>query len=512
VWVDADAIQPSRAADRAKRLVPFLAVLVCTFPLTRIGGNPETKFRLVAWAFGLFMGAAILVVVTPWRRLPAIFRLLVMAMFCVGVALLRLSDTALAADYALLLLLPIVWLAAYGRRTDVLASLVCIAITLGAPIVVVGPPDYPIDEWRRMFLATMTFALTGLVVNRIVTRMQRQQHLFSTVVDASHRLTLEDVGSICPPVKSATGADVVTYAEIDGPDRVLVSLGDGSDAVPTRMDRLAPPFRTAVAEARQTMAMGGATAPGPWCSLADLSAVIHHPVMAGEEVLGVISMGWIKSNRNLDIQVHRVVEMLAAEAAVAAGRQQLVRRFERLAHLDQLTGALNRRAWDRALAAELARPERDVATIALVDFDNFKTYNDEHGHLAGDDLLVHATANWKAELRDVDVLARWGGEEFVLLLPDTSLDDAGHVLDRLRAVMPDGQSFSAGIVEVVGTEAAPILRAADAALYRAKAQGRARNAYGEVVVENPAPSPSNPVSPLGSAASPASPAGLVAPA
>jgi diguanylate cyclase (GGDEF)-like protein len=153
------------------------------------------------------------------------------------------------------------------------------------------------------------------------------------------------------------------------------------------------------------------------------------------------------------------------------------------------------------LAEELVRATAPgaVSTVALLDFDNFKTYNDEHGHLAGDDLLIQATSNWKAQLRDIDVLARWGGEEFVILLPGTPLADGGRVLDRLRATMPAGQTFSAGLVELKGTQATPILRAADVALYRAKAEGRARNAFGEVHVDpidaDPGPAPAFPPEP-----------------
>ena len=81
----------------------------------------------------------------------------------------------------------------------------------------------------------------------------------------------------------------------------------------------------------------------------------------------------------------------------------------------------------------------------LLDLDHFKQYNDTHGHLAGDRLLLSATAAWQSALRETDVLARWGGDEFVLLLPNCDLRQTEALIDRMRAICPT--PFSAGIAE-----------------------------------------------------------------
>jgi diguanylate cyclase (GGDEF)-like protein len=165
---------------------------------------------------------------------------------------------------------------------------------------------------------------------------------------------------------------------------------------------------------------------------------------------------------------------------VVARMAGLIRRVEEqsraLAHLaakDGLTGVGNRRSWDAALTAATAigRP----LTVVLLDLDHFKLFNDTYGHQAGDQLLKGAAAAWLDVLRRDDVLYRYGGEEFGLVLTGATEAEAAEIVDRLRPVMPGGQTFSAGLSRWDGVETAGDLVArADAALYRAKENGRDR--------------------------------------
>jgi diguanylate cyclase (GGDEF)-like protein len=148
-----------------------------------------------------------------------------------------------------------------------------------------------------------------------------------------------------------------------------------------------------------------------------------------------------------------------------------------LANRDALTGVANRRSWDTqlALAMEMARRTGTPLTVALLDLDHFKRYNDTHGHQAGDALLSQAALAWRSGLRAQDLLARYGGEEFTVLVPGLPAEQAGALVDRLRARTPDGQTFSAGVATWDGTESAEALVGrADAALYEAKRAGRDR--------------------------------------
>jgi diguanylate cyclase (GGDEF)-like protein len=148
-----------------------------------------------------------------------------------------------------------------------------------------------------------------------------------------------------------------------------------------------------------------------------------------------------------------------------------------LARRDGLTGIPNRRTWDSELPVAMDRARRDGVplAVAILDLDHFKDFNDQYGHQAGDRLLKSATAAWSRMLRTTDLLCRYGGEEFGVLLPAATTDQADEVLERLRAVTPQGQTFSAGLAGWDGQEVSDELVArADRALYAAKAAGRDR--------------------------------------
>lgn len=148
-----------------------------------------------------------------------------------------------------------------------------------------------------------------------------------------------------------------------------------------------------------------------------------------------------------------------------------------LARRDGLTGVANRRTWDHELSRALAfaRDEDARLSVAIFDFDHFKAYNDAHGHLAGDRVLKATSAAWTAALPDTGFLARFGGEEFAVLLPRTDLVEAGRVLERLRTHVTHGQSCSIGVAAWDGAETpAQLVARADQALYEAKTRGRNR--------------------------------------
>jgi diguanylate cyclase (GGDEF)-like protein len=165
------------------------------------------------------------------------------------------------------------------------------------------------------------------------------------------------------------------------------------------------------------------------------------------------------------------------------------RRIEELAELDDLTGSLNRRCIMRFLDDEIARAHRTnvPCSIALLDLDWFKRINDTYGHPTGDEVLRTFAITVFANIRGVDRFGRYGGEEFLLVLPDTPHEVAVRLLERLRSIIAglDWSAFSpgmrvtvsAGIATLKASETADtILARADGALYTAKAQGRNRTA------------------------------------
>jgi diguanylate cyclase (GGDEF)-like protein len=179
---------------------------------------------------------------------------------------------------------------------------------------------------------------------------------------------------------------------------------------------------------------------------------------------------------------------LASHAVVALDNARLHRIVERQALVDGLTGLANRRQCEETLASELARVERFGGPLALVvtDLDWFKDVNDRYGHPSGDAVLREFAALLLDTVRDVDLAGRWGGEEFLLILPGTDLAGGAQVAERIRAglagrivLSPDGSPIpvtaSFGVAATPpATTAAELFSAADAALYEAKRNGKNR--------------------------------------
>jgi diguanylate cyclase len=190
--------------------------------------------------------------------------------------------------------------------------------------------------------------------------------------------------------------------------------------------------------------------------------------------------------RARDEMINARQEMQKAEARITALESQLVHMGE-LVREDQLTGSLNRRGMDESLEREIINADRLGAPlcIALLDLDDFKRINDTHGHATGDEVLVHLVSVVKETLRKLDVIARFGGEEFLVLLPETEPAEAMQIITRVqreltkRIFMHNTQrlliTFSAGVAyRAQGETQADLIKRADVALYKAKDAGKNR--------------------------------------
>ena len=200
----------------------------------------------------------------------------------------------------------------------------------------------------------------------------------------------------------------------------------------------------------------------------------------------------MEDTRGVQLEIGRSqAELQQAQRAVAEHEARTKRLEHELSALssrlneDYLTQLLNRRGLARAYQAEASRADRaeEPRCIALLDIDNFKSLNDRHGHAAGDQALVHLSRVLRESIRPSDSIARWGGEEFVILLPDTNLDGAVRTMIRVQRALTRRYylhnnermliTFSAGVAQRRTGEAQDaLISRADRALYRAKSAGR----------------------------------------
>lgn len=208
------------------------------------------------------------------------------------------------------------------------------------------------------------------------------------------------------------------------------------------------------------------------------------PLTAAQQTFGTLFL----AGEGFDEEQRMTATSLASHAAIALENARLHRIVELQALVDGLTGIANRRRCEEALTAEIARADRLGApvTLVLADLDDFKQINDEHGHAAGDEVLREFAAVLRQTVRDSDLAGRWGGEEFLLLLPGTDAEGGANLADRVRQALCErsflgsqgavvGVTCSFGVAQhLPGDDERSLFAHADRALYRAKRAGKNR--------------------------------------
>jgi diguanylate cyclase (GGDEF)-like protein len=219
------------------------------------------------------------------------------------------------------------------------------------------------------------------------------------------------------------------------------------------------------------------------------SSFVAVPIVGGRDVLGAICVTDKKGDRAFDQNDVAVLRTFAAGAALALDRERAADSAEAYAHaaaVDTVTGVFNRRYFQVRLDEELQRSRRHQIPLALllIDVDDFKHVNDSHGHLAGDTVLRDIGEILRHSVRIFDVCARFGGEEFVIIMPGSSSDNARRIAERIRehieAYRPSDRVLGALRVTVSiglavsssGSTAGQLLERADRALYAAKHAGK----------------------------------------
>ncbi|WP_337059797.1 sensor domain-containing diguanylate cyclase [Kineococcus sp. G2] len=428
------------------------------------------------------------------------------------------SAVAYTAQFALLGSLPVtfllpvltVWVALrFSSRTVVLHCLFTGACAVVFTLHGHGPFAAVADQTARALLVqghAAVAAVIGLVlalgrderdallaeVRRQAADAQQQAETAELLAGALRSLNAaaDTREALCEATARITGADGVYLAEPDGRGDLVSRAVWGEGMVPVTVaigepTVLADAFRRG--EPLFVSDLSGCT--GASARLRDALgavSVAYQPITTADgQTAGLLASVWRTRVQELPARVRVVMATLAQEAAHGMERADLLTQLALAAERDPLTGLANRRRWDEATGKEIARAARTGLPLSfcLLDLDHFKRYNDTQGHLAGDDLLQEFATAASGCLREVDTLARWGGEEFVLALPGCSAAGARAVADRIRAAVPRGQTCTVGVAQWrPGLSAAEVIALADLALYEGKRSGR-----NTTVVSDPAP-------------------------
>jgi diguanylate cyclase (GGDEF)-like protein len=265
------------------------------------------------------------------------------------------------------------------------------------------------------------------------------------------------------------------------------SIGNGAVEV---LDRAAaaeiPHYRAALERGETQFATSAPVGADP--ASGRIAAAL--PVYVAGEPWGLLRVTWDRGGVASVPELARLLAPLSRLVAVAIQNQTML---EKLVFVDPLTGVYNRAFYDRQVSLEIERANRTNQKFALLvmDVDDFKPINDRYGHRAGDQVLAQLAREVRGRMRKIDLMFRYGGEEFVLLLPGADLEEAQRTAERLRVVvseqrfLPEGVPAPLRVTVSVGGAVYPdqsrtktgIFNAADTALYRAKHEGKNRACF-----------------------------------
>lgn len=477
-------LRPLSDPGAAGRVAPFACIGIIAVVLVLVPSTSADRSMLAVGA-ALVIGLIVAMLFVPWAALPDWCQASPALVAFVVVALLRQGGGGETSGYEPLVLLPVLWLAIYGSRTQLRLAVAATAAMFLGQLVLVGPPLFPSSGWRETVIWVASGLLVGTSIQSLVDNSRHRAADVAALGVIARALTAgsDPRPELCAAAQLVTDAAFVVLLEGQA-DGILAATA-GTAGIELALMRIDPRAEaSATAEVWRTGkaiyiadAIADPRASTRLAKLTGANAALCQPVVRDGQVTAVLAVGFYESRREVPEEEMFLVELLAAEIGSAIDRANLVALLDAQSRIDPLTGAANRRSWDEQIDRELGRARRtgEPLTVAIIDMDHFKAYNDTLGHVAGDVLLNELVTAIRAELRTGDIIARWGGEEFALALHDCDLEQAKTIASRLLTVVPHGQTASIGLTQARDQDTPrALIERADTALYAAKTAGRNR--------------------------------------
>jgi diguanylate cyclase (GGDEF)-like protein len=468
---------------------PFVVVVVAAWGLAQTQKPLDLTTYLAAGATAIV--ALLMVLLRPHSAGPiarAVGEVPSSLVLLAAIGLLRVSvPGGPVSAYGVVALIPVFWTALYGDGLgQLLVMLLGLAAFYAAPPVILGPPAYPYSDFVQASLPLAVSAMICVTAHQLVARARRD-----AIEARRQRAMMEQVGAVvrnlfasadvrsdlCAATLRAAGASAAILLEPE-PSGATVRVTAEAGVVCSMVDMTLPAQSTlgrVLADGRRRLLSrvdpDRLTALDMWEAGGFPDTVLYQPLLrGGSESVGMLVVGWQEVLTEAASHVS-AVGLLTHEAAVLLSRADQLAHLAGIATTDALTGLPNRRAWDARVEQAILDDER--VAIAIFDLDNFKAFNDTHGHLEGDSVLRSTAAAWSEHIREGDLLARLGGEEFGLLLSSCGEGAAVEVIERLRGAVTHEQTCSAGLAVQRRTESVEsVIGRADIALYAAKRAGR----------------------------------------
>ena len=345
-------------------------------------------------------------------------------------------------------------------------------------------------ELLTLFSTQASIALQNARLYQLERQRARQLEAINTIAQQSTAvMELEDLLiRVCSVIQRAFRISHVSLFLREEEDMVMRShVGSLTPAFPpgARFGLTEAPWREIAATNATVIEKDLAEKPETMRLFLECNSRMSIPLISFGQTLGVLMLHSSERNAFRDTELQSL-ESVADICASSIQNAHYVERVKQLAYLDGLTGIFNRRFFERRIMEEIERARRYETGLAVImaDIDQFKSLNDEFGHLLGDEVLRQVSSLFHRQVRQSDVVCRYGGEEFAILLAQTTAEQGVAIAEKLRRMVEDWQfpgvprsiTISAGVAAFPqhGKSRDEIIRSADGGLYAAKQSGRNR--------------------------------------